>query len=56
MSEFRAVQIQTTAPTQIVVRNANGKKIFDMEIHGVTVTVTTTQDAEINIEPDERRV
>ena len=52
MSKFRVVQIQTTASAHLVVRNANGRKLFDIDIHGVTVTITTPLNAEIRIKPD----
>ncbi len=50
---FRVVQIQTKASADIVVRNAKGRKLFDMDLLGVTVTITTPQNAEIKIEPDQ---
>jgi hypothetical protein len=53
---FRVVQIQTKASANIVVRNAKGRKLFDMDIDGVPITVTTPLAAKIQIEPDERRV
>ena len=55
MSKFRVVQIQTIASANIVVRNINGRKLFDMGILGVTATITTPLDAEIKIEPDPTR-
>jgi hypothetical protein len=48
---FRVVQIQTKASANIVVRNAKGRKLFDMDIHGVTITITTPLNAEIKIAP-----
>jgi hypothetical protein len=48
---FRVVQIQTAASAVIVVRNANGRKLFDMEIHGVTISVAVPLDAEIQVDP-----
>jgi hypothetical protein len=53
----RVVQIQTAASagvTQIVVRNGAGKKLFDMDIPGVTIVIAVPLDAEIKIEPDRR--
>ena len=51
----KVVQLKTKASAQIVVRNAKGRKLFDMDIHGVTVTITTPLNAEIKIEPDRDR-
>jgi uncharacterized linocin/CFP29 family protein len=50
---FRVVQIQTKASADIVVRNAMGRKLFDMNIPGVSVTVAVPLDAEIEVLPVE---
>jgi hypothetical protein len=53
---FRVVQIQTTASaglTHLVVRNAKGRKLFDMDIPGVTIVLSVPLNATIEIEPDE---
>ena len=50
---FRVVQIQTKASADILVRNAKGRKLFEMNISGVTVTITTPMNAGITIEPDD---
>jgi hypothetical protein len=50
---FRVVQIQTTASANIVVRNAKGRKLFDMDIPGVTIVLSVPLNATIEIEPDE---
>ena len=50
---FRVVQIQTKASADIVVRNGKGRKLFEMNLPGVSVAVTVPTDAEIKIEPDE---
>lgn len=52
MSKFRVVLIKTTRSTHVVVRNAKGRKLFDMDIPGVTLTLSVPLDAEITIEPD----
>jgi hypothetical protein len=51
---FRVVQIQTRASADIVVRNAKGRKLFEINLPGVSVTVTIPTDGEIKIEPDRR--
>jgi hypothetical protein len=54
-NQLRVVQIQTKASADILVRNAMGRKLFDMNIPGVSVTVAVPPDAKIKIEPDEGR-
>jgi hypothetical protein len=51
---FKVVQIQTKAAAQIVIRNGAGKKLFDMDVHGVTISLAVSADAEIKVEPVER--
>ena len=54
VSKFRVIQIQTKTSTQIVVRNAKGRKLFDMEIQGLTIVLSVPVDAEIQVEPSPR--
>ena len=53
-NQLRVVQIQTKAMARVLARNGAGHKLFEMDIRGVSVTVATPLNAEINIEPDER--
>lgn len=56
MSEtVKAVQVKTEATVDIVIRNGGGRKLFDMNVPGVTVTITAPLNAEIIIEPDPNR-
>ena len=49
----KVAQIKTKAMTHVVVRNLEGHKLFDMDIRGVAISVTTPSDAEISIfDPD----
>jgi hypothetical protein len=48
------VHISTNAPSQVVVRDARGRKLFEMDLQGVAITVATLLDADITILPDER--
>jgi hypothetical protein len=48
------VQIQTKAAAQVVIRNRAGKKIFEIDVAGVSISVAVPLDAEIRIEPDRR--
>jgi hypothetical protein len=50
----KAVRLKTEAMAHLVIRNCTGHKLFDMNIPGVTVTITTPLNATIEIEPDER--
>ncbi len=53
---FRVVQIKTTArETHVVVRNASGRKLFDMWVPGVSIAVAVPADATIQIEPSPAR-
>ena len=53
MSTFRVVQIRTTArETHVVVRNTKGRKLFEMDIPGVALTLSVPINAKITIEPD----
>ena len=52
MSEVvKAVQVKTEAAAHIVIRNGAGKKLFDIDLSGVSITVTVPSDAEIRVEP-----
>ena len=48
----RVVQLKTGSMAHLVIRNEAGHKLFDMDIHGVCITVTTALDAEIRVDPD----
>jgi len=48
----KVVQLKTRSTAHVVLRNGAGHKLFDMDIHGVCVTVTTSLDAEIKVDPD----
>ena len=49
---MKVVQLKTKASAHVVIRNGAGRKLFDMDIPGVTVTITVPLDAEIKVEPD----
>jgi len=51
MSEsFKAVQLETEARAHVVVRSKNGKKLFDLYLPGVSVTLAIPADAEIRFD------
>lgn len=51
MNKFKVIQIKTTASAHIVVRNSERRELFEMDIPGVTITITTPLKADIKIEP-----
>jgi hypothetical protein len=48
----KAMQLKTKAMAHVLIRNGAGHKLFEMDVHGVCIAVTTALDAEIKIEPD----
>jgi hypothetical protein len=52
MSEFRVVQLKTSATAHVVIRNGVGKKLFDLDLSGASITVTVPADGEIRVEPN----
>jgi len=52
MSEFRVVQLKTSAMAHVVIRSGAGKKLLDIDLSGVSITVTAPADGEISVEPN----
>ena len=52
---MKVVQIQTQAAAQVLIRNRAGKKLFEIDVAGVSITVAVSPDVEIKIEPDLHR-
>jgi hypothetical protein len=48
MKTAKVLQVKTEAVAHIVIRNGAGKKLFDLDLSGVSITVTVPPDAEIN--------
>jgi hypothetical protein len=48
---MKVVQVQTKAAAHVVVRDGSGRKLFEVDLPGVTVVLSVTPDAVINIEP-----
>lgn len=48
---MRVVQVKTKAAAHIVVRDGSGRKLFEVDLTGVTVVVTTTDDEPIHVDP-----
>lgn len=53
MKTVKVLRIKTKAAAHIVLRNGAGKKLFDIDLPGVSITITVPLDAEIQQgEPD----
>jgi hypothetical protein len=51
MKNFKVLQVKTEdAATHVVIRNAAGRKLFDMTMPGLTLVVTVSADANIQID------
>ena len=50
MKTFKVLRIKTEAAAHIVVRNAKGRKLFDLYVSGISITVAVPMDAEIKID------
>jgi len=48
---MRVVQLKTKAAAHVVVRDGSGRKLFEVDLPGVTVVLSVSSDAVINIEP-----
>ena len=46
----KVVAVKTRAMARVLIRNGEGKKLFEMDVHGVCVAVTTKPDAEIRVD------
>jgi hypothetical protein len=51
MKSAKVLRVKTNAVAQIVIRNGTGKKLFEISLSGVSITVTVPMDAEIQTEP-----
>ncbi|MGA7791398.1 MAG: hypothetical protein WCA19_00075 [Candidatus Acidiferrales bacterium] len=52
MKTAKVLQVKTVdAATHVVIRNAAGRKLFDMTMPGLTLVVTVSADAEIKVDP-----
>jgi hypothetical protein len=49
----RVVHIQMTSAAHVTIRNIHGRKLFEMNLTGVTVALTVPADAAVKVEPDE---
>lgn len=47
----KVLQVKTSAQTKLVVRSSTGRKLFDIDSLGVTVTFAVPKDADIKLKP-----
>lgn len=51
MKASKVQRLKTKAVAHIVIRNGAGKKLFEMDLPGVCITVTVPLTAAIEVEP-----
>ena len=56
MKTAKVLRVKTEAAAHIVIRNGAGKKLFDIDLSGVSITVTVPPDGEIRVEPNLHRI
>jgi hypothetical protein len=49
MKTVKVAQVKTFATAHVVIRTAQGRKLFDMDMPGCRITITTPPDAEITV-------
>jgi hypothetical protein len=49
MKTVKVAQVKTFATAHVVIRTAQGRKVFDMDMPGCSITITTPPDAEIRV-------
>jgi hypothetical protein len=50
MKSAKVLRVKTNAVAQIVIRNGAGKKLLDIDLSGVSITVSVAAEAEIKVE------
>jgi hypothetical protein len=55
MKTTKVLRVKTETAAHIVIRNGAGKKLFDIDLSGVSITVTIPPDGEIRVEPNLHR-
>ena len=51
MKTAKVLRVKTEAAAHVVIRNAAGKKLFDIYLPGVSIGVAVPLNAEIQIQP-----
>jgi hypothetical protein len=47
----KVLRIKTTTATHATIRDGAGKKLFDMDLCGISIVVAVPSDAEIHVDP-----
>jgi len=55
VTSAKVLRLKTDANSHIVVRNRVGKKLFEIDLPGVSVTFAVPQDAEIQVDARPRK-
>lgn len=55
MKTVKVLQVKTETAAHMVIRNGAGKNLFEIELSGVSITVTVPPDGEIKVEPNLHR-
>jgi hypothetical protein len=50
MKTAKVLRVKTEVAAHIVVRNGAGKKLFDMDVSGVSITIAVPSNAELKVE------
>lgn len=51
MKTAKVLRVKTDAAAHIVVRDGSGRKLFEVDLPGVTVVLSVSSDAVIKTEP-----
>jgi hypothetical protein len=50
MKTAKVLRVKTETAAHIVIRNGAGKKLFDIDLSGVSITVAVSADANIQVD------
>ena len=51
MKTVKILQVKTEAAAHVVIRSRTGRKLFDIYLPGVSITIAIPPDAEIKVVP-----
>jgi hypothetical protein len=51
MKTAKVLWVKTEAAAHVVIRDGTGRKLFEIDLLGVTVVLSVSSDAVINIDP-----